>query len=196
MAKSKKGKIYNLIFIAIFALILIPQTRTPIQVFINKGIALVVKPSVIETSERKSISSYDWELKDISGNDFDFNTTEGKVIVINFWATWCPPCIAEMSSLEALYQNYKSNDNVVFLFISSEETAVLYEFLTHRDYSFPVFQSKSNYPKEFNVSAIPRTFILDKNGAIVIDKSGAADWNSERVITTIDKLLLEYYKGV
>lgn len=189
MAGSKKLKISNLIFIVVVALLLFPQTRQPIQVFLNKGIAAIVKPSVIDASERQTLSNYDWALKDVSGNVFDFNSAEGKVVIINFWATWCPPCIAEMPSLDELYQHYKSNDDVVFLYVSNEDKELLYEFMTHNDFSFDVYQSVSNYPEDFNVSSIPRTFIISKKGEIVIDKSGAADWNSKRVRQTIDELL-------
>jgi thiol-disulfide isomerase/thioredoxin len=189
MAKSKKSKIFNLIFIIAIVLLLIPQTRQPIQVFINKGIALIIKPSVIDVSERKVISNYNWRLKDVSETDFDFNSTKGKVIVINFWATWCPPCIAEMPSLEDLYQKYKTNDNVVFLFVSNEDVSVIKNFMSKKEYTFKVYQSLTEYPTEFNVSSIPRTFVISKKGDIVIDKSGAADWNSERVTNTIDELL-------
>lgn len=189
MAKSRRFKFYNLFFIVAIVLLLIPQTRQPIQIFINKGIALIVKPTVIEASERKSLSNYNWQLKDISGNDFDFHSAEGKVIVINFWATWCPPCIAEMSSLETLYQKYNTNENVMFLLVSNEDISVISNFMTKEDYSFNVYQSLTDYPDKFNVSSIPRTFIISKNGEIVIDKSGAADWSSERVTNTIDELL-------
>ncbi|WP_431137421.1 TlpA family protein disulfide reductase [Psychroserpens mesophilus] len=189
MAKSKKSKIYNLIFIVVIVLLIIPQTRQPIQVFINKGIAFIVKPSVIDHSERETMSSYDWKLMDISGQTYDFNSVKGKVVVINFWATWCPPCIAEMPSMEQLYQTYKTNDNVVFLFVSNEDVSVIKTFMSNKDYSFNVYQSLTEYPREFNVTSIPRTFIISKKGEIVIDKSGAADWNSERVTNTIDELL-------
>lgn len=189
MAKSKKSKIYNLIFIVIIVLLIIPQTRQPIQIFINKGITLIVKPSVIEDAERKVITNYNWKLRDLSKTDFDFNAAKGKVVVINFWATWCPPCIAEMPSMELLYQNYKDNDEVVFLFVSNEDVAVIQKFMFKKEYTFDVYQSVTEYPKEFNVSSIPRTFVISKKGGIVIDKTGPADWNSERVTTTIDALL-------
>nr|WP_321230882.1 TlpA disulfide reductase family protein [uncultured Psychroserpens sp.] len=189
MAKSKKSKVFNLIILIVIALMIIPQTRQPIQVFLQKGIAMIVKPSVIDTSERVKLSSYDWKLQDIEGNKFDFSSAEGKVIVINFWATWCPPCIAEMPSLEKLYQNYESNDDVIFLFVSNEETTIINNFIKKKGYTFNAFQPLTNYPQEFNVSSIPRTFIISKKGDIVIDKSGAADWNSERVTNTIDELL-------
>ena len=189
MAKSKKSKIYNLIFIIVIALLIFPQTRQSIQVFVNKGIVSIVKPSIIEDSERQSLSNYDWKLRDTLGNNFDFQTAKGKVIVINFWATWCPPCIAEMPSMELLYKKYEDNNDVVFLFVSNEDVSVIKRFIFKKDYSFKVYQPLTKYPKKFNVSSIPRTFIISKKGEIVIDKSGAADWNNERVTKAIDDLI-------
>ena len=171
------------------ALLIFPQTRQSIQVFVNKGIVSIVKPSIIEDSERQSLSNYDWKLRDTLGNNFDFQTAKGKVIVINFWATWCPPCIAEMPSMELLYKKYEDNNDVVFLFVSNEDVSVIKRFIFKKDYSFKVYQPLTKYPKEFNVSSIPRTFIISKKGEIVIDKSGAADWNNERVTKAIDDLI-------
>lgn len=189
MSKSKKTKIYNILFLVAAALILIPQTRQPIQVFINKGLVLMVKPTAIKAEERKIISNYNWMLKDDSQTTLDFNSIKGKVIVINFWATWCPPCVAEMPSLERLYQNYKDHDEIMFLFVSNEDAKVINSFMSKKDYTFRVYQSLTNYPKELDVTTIPRTFIISKKGEIVMDKSGPADWSSDSVVNTIDKLL-------
>ncbi|WP_299225906.1 TlpA disulfide reductase family protein [uncultured Psychroserpens sp.] len=192
MGTTKKSKIYNVTFIIVLIVLIIPQTRLPIQVFMNKAIALIIKPSVIDVSERKTLIDYNWKLKDTSNNTYDFSSAKGKVVVINFWATWCPPCIAEMPSLEALFQSYKGNKDVVFLFVSNEEKEKLYEFMINHNFSFQVYQSVSAYPKNFNVSSIPRTFIIDRNGTIVIDKSGAANWNSNHITTVIDELLIAF----
>lgn len=185
----KRFKTSSIIFIVVIALMIIPQTRQPIQVFLQKGIALVVKPKVIDASERLKLSSYYWKLQDINGEAFNFYSAEGKVIVINFWATWCPPCIAEMPSLDKLYQHYEANNDVVFLFVSNEDTAVIHDFITETGYRFNGYQSVTPYLKEFDISSIPRTFIISKQGEIVIDKSGVADWNSEKVISIIDALI-------
>jgi thiol-disulfide isomerase/thioredoxin len=193
MAKQlKRFKTSSIIFIVIIALMIIPQTRQPIQIFLQKGIAMVVKPSVIDASERLKLSSYDWKLQDINGEVFNFSSGEGKVVVINFWATWCPPCIAEMPSLDKLYQQYEANDAVVFLFVSNEDTAVIRDFITEKGFRFNAFQSTTQYLKEFDVSSIPRTFIISKQGEIVIDKYGVADWNSDTVKETIDELLIAF----
>ena len=182
----KKSQIKNLIFVAIIALMIIPQTRTPIQVFLQKGLAMF-SPSVIKENKRELVDDYNWQLQDIEGNSINFNASKNKVVLINFWATWCPPCIAEMPSLHKLYDDYE--DKIDFYFVSNEEVGVLNDFLSKNNYAFKVHIPKTKYPESFDVSSIPRTFLMDKDGNIVIDKTGAANWNSEAVRRTIDELL-------
>lgn len=107
--------------------------------------------------------------------------------MINFWATWCPPCIAEMPSLQKLYDAY--NEDVVFLFITNEPKDVTSEFKSQKAYSFPVYQRRSNAPKPLITKGIPRTVIIDKSGRIVIDKSGAVDWFSSSIREKLEILI-------
>jgi thiol-disulfide isomerase/thioredoxin len=167
---------------------LIPQTRKPIQVLLNKGMALF-SPSTIDVSKQVVLKDYDWKLKDVTGILFDFEEAKRKVVLVNFWATWCPPCIAEMPSFQNLYNDYK--DKIEFVFVSNEERSVIQEFLNDKGYTFDVVIPMTKYPDVFDVSTIPRTFLIDKTGRIVIDKTGAANWNSKSVRTTIDNLLKE-----
>lgn len=186
--KISKPQRKNLIFLVVIAILIIPQTRKPIQVFLNKGLALF-SPSVIDSEDRKVLDNYNWQLEDFDGNIFNYKSTKGKVVLINFWATWCPPCIAEMPNLEKLYSDY--NDKIVFLFVSNEDKETISKFVEKNNFSFKVYRAKSKYPQEFNVRSIPRTFLIDKKGDIVIDKTGASNWNSEKVRTVIDQLLSE-----
>lgn len=185
--KFTKSKRNNIIFVIVIALMLIPQTRKPIQIILHKGLALILKPSVIDKEKRALVSNFNWKLKNQSGNVINFQNTKDKVVVLNFWATWCPPCIAEMPSLQKLYNDY--NGDVEFLFISNEESTVITDFMTENNYTFNVYKPLSNYPVAFNVSSIPRTFVINKKGEIVIDKTGAADWNSSSIRTLLDSLL-------
>jgi thiol-disulfide isomerase/thioredoxin len=186
--KVSKSQRKNLIFLVVIVLLIIPQTRKPIQVLLNKGLALF-SPSVINSEDRKVLDTYNWQLEDIDGNVFNYAFTQNKVVLINFWATWCAPCIAEMPSLEKLYKDYK--DQVVFLFVSNEDNEIISKFAKKNNYSFKVYRAKSQYPQEFNVRSIPRTFLIDKKGNIVIDKTGASNWNSEKVRSVLDELLAE-----
>ncbi|MDP5082326.1 MAG: TlpA family protein disulfide reductase, partial [Winogradskyella sp.] len=116
-----KGKltIRNIIFLVIITILIIPQTRQPIQVLFHKGLSYINQSSLIDSSERNVVSYSTWKLISDENDTIDFENTKGKVVFINFWATWCPPCIAEMPSLQALYQDY--NDKVIFLFITSDD---------------------------------------------------------------------------
>ena len=109
--------------------------------------------------------------------------------MINFWATWCPPCIAEMPSLQALYDDY--SDKVEFLFVTNEDFKTVDTFKKKKDFNFEVYNPVGTIPQSLQTSSIPRTFIINKKGEIVVDESGAVDWNSTTVRGQLDQLLSE-----
>ncbi len=185
--KITKSRRNNVIFLVIIALLIIPQTRQPLQVLLHKGMSYINQSSLIDEVDRTAVAYSNWELKSDSNTILDFNDTEGKVVFINFWATWCPPCIAEMPTLQALYDDY--NDKVVFLFVTNDDFETVNKFKLKKEFNFEVFQPISEPPQTLITSSIPRTFIIDKSGAIVVDESGAIDWNSKKVRNQLDELL-------
>ena len=128
-------------------------------------------------------------MKDENGNIFDFKSVKGKVVFVNFWATWCPPCIAEMPSIQNLYTDYK--DKVEFLLVTNDPYSEINEFLSKNNYDFKILRPVTFNTSVFDVSTIPRTFLIDKTGRIIIDEIGAANWNSDKVRLVIDNLLKE-----
>jgi len=122
--------------VVIIALI-IPQSRQAIQVFIHKGLALF-SPSVTSNSNREVLANYNWDLKSIDGTNYNLSNAEGKVLLVNFWATWCPPCIAEMPALQELQNDYK--DTVEFVFVSNEASETIQTFLDKNNYTFNVYR--------------------------------------------------------
>ncbi|EGV45111.1 TlpA family protein disulfide reductase [Bizionia argentinensis JUB59] len=185
--KKPKFSTSNIIFVIVIGLMIIPQTRQPIQVFLQKGLAMI-SPSEISVDKRETLKSYDnWNLVDSKGNAFDFKQAEGKVVFINFWATWCPPCIAEMPSIDELYADYK--DDVIFLLVSNEKAETISGFQSKNEFNFEFYQSVTNAPAQFQTNSIPQTYLIDKQGSIVMDKSGAANWNSDKVRKVLDDLI-------
>ncbi|HLT33513.1 MAG TPA: TlpA disulfide reductase family protein [Aquaticitalea sp.] len=184
--KITKSQRNNTILLVIILVMIVPQTRQPLQILLHKGLALF-SPSIVEKDKQIKLTDYNWRLMDENGTPFDFNDAKGKVVIVNFWATWCPPCIAEMPSLEKLYHDYKKE--VVFLLVSNESPEVISSFKEKNTYDILVYSSLNSSPKFFDMSSIPRTYVIDRFGNIVIDKSGAADWNSRKVRDLLTSLL-------
>jgi thiol-disulfide isomerase/thioredoxin len=172
----------DILWIVFILLLFIPQTGKPIRVFISRTLAF--SPSVQSVHDRQILENYQWRLRKINGEIVDFETIKGKKIIVNFWATWCPPCIAEMPSFQTLYDDY--NRKAVFLFVSNEEHSVLKKFMTKYDLDLPIYQAINDNPKALDSNSLPTTFLMDENGNILIKKVGAANWNSEKV-----RILLE-----
>ena len=175
-----------MLFLMLIALLIIPQTRHPIQVALHSVLSKF-GPSVIDKEDQKTVSYTSWKLRDLDGNELNYKDTKGKVVFINLWATWCPPCIAEFQGIQDLYNDYK--DDVVFLLVSDESPKIINNFLDKKGYDVPIFNPLTNYPKDFEARSIPRTYIIDKEGRIVVDKKGAANWNSDKVRDQLNELL-------
>lgn len=181
--KITKGQISNFFFLVLIGLLLYPPTK----VYLIRLISF--SPTAIEKNEQERITNYNWSLRGLNTASVNFNDYKDKVVLVNFWATWCPPCVAEMPSLKDLHKDYK--DKIDFLLISNEKWKVIDEFYKENNYNFLTYSNASNPPKELQVSSIPATFIIDKKGNIVMNKNGAANWNSSDVRNLLDKLLKE-----
>lgn len=184
--KVIKKNISNIIFAVILLLVLLPQTRVPIQVFLQRLIAF--SPSAIAEEKREKLTDYNWKLHPLN-TDYGFEFTQGEVLFINFWATWCPPCIAEMPAIQNLYNDY--GKDVKFYLVSNENSEVIQRFLSKNDYNFPIHQSLSAPPLLLESRSLPTTFIIAKNGEVVVKKVGVADWNSSKTRALLDDLLAQ-----
>ena len=120
----------------------------------------------LEADDRKR-EHLDFTLKDLSGKSWTFSELRGKVVLVNFWATWCPPCRKEMPDLETLYERFASKGLVV-LGISDEEAAKVEPFIRECKVSFPVLLDPGRKVNEmFVVDGIPKSFVYDRDGKLV-----------------------------
>ena len=191
MTKPKrKVRPTDLIFWALIVLLLIPQTRSFFLAGVSKIRTAVLTPALKEIDgPRLSASNQEWTLVDLDGQRVQLKDFQGRVILVNSWATWCPPCRAEMPSLGKLYEAY--GDKIGMILVTQEEPGVVKEFMTKKGFTFPVYISQSGYPQAFNSRSIPATFIVDKTGKVVYQRNGAFDWNSKKVHKFLDRLMAE-----
>lgn len=125
-------------------------------------------------------------LSDLNGQSIDLSQYKGKVVFINFWATWCKPCLAEMPSLQKMSEKLKDK-NIVFFFASDEPGDEIAAFKNEKNYDFNFTQAKNS--AELNIMGLPTTFIFDKNGMLAFSEMGARDWNSDESISLITKII-------
>lgn len=109
----------------------------------------------------------DFTLTDLQGKSWNLRDQKGKVVLVNFWATWCPPCRKEMPDLQALYDKYK-DQGLLVLSISDEEAAKVEPFIAERKIGYPVLLDPGRKVNDaFIVEGIPKTFVYDREGKLV-----------------------------
>jgi peroxiredoxin len=133
----------------------------------------------------------DFSLKDLNGRKVEIRQYKGKIIFLNFWATWCGPCKEEMPSLEVLHRQF-TGENFVLLTISVDYEGLkpVQGFVDKSHYTFPVLLDPNGETLDlFEVKGIPTTFIIDRNGMMIGRAIGPRDWKSPEVLSLINLLV-------
>ncbi|MEQ9230081.1 MAG: TlpA disulfide reductase family protein [Cyclobacteriaceae bacterium] len=150
-----------------------------------KDVASLLQRGLLETgllspdkTEVVEEASYDFQLVNAGGKTINFSDFEGETVFMNVWATWCPPCIAEMPDIHDLYE--KVGKEVTFIMLSVDddpETAM--KFVERKGFEFPVYFLKTNLPPEYSSSTIPSTFVISPEGKIVVRQHGLSKYDSK-----------------
>lgn len=183
----QKKHFWNILFVTVLVLLLIPRTRMAIQVRLQR--LLAGAPSTIAPEKRTTLTDFNWPLQQLDGQAVNLSDAKGQVIVVNQWATWCPPCVAEMPSLQKLYDDY--GKRVRFFCISNEDIEKLQQFMQQKKYTLPVLMERQAPPALLQTRSLPATWVISKTGQVVMYETGAANWNSDHVRRLLDELLLE-----
>lgn len=149
-----------------------------------------LKPYEVEYPEVSFISP-EFELASLSGGKYKLSDYRGKVVFINFWATWCATCKVEMPSMEKLYQTFK-NDGFEMLTISiDKDQSLIKPFMDKYNLTFPVLlDPESDLAKgDYKTTGVPETFIVDQKGIIVYKAIGPDDWSTPEMIESFSKLI-------
>lgn len=180
----------DVFFWLLIIMLIIPTTRAGFMSVVSKIRTAVFMPAIrADEGPVLDEAAKEWSLVNMNGKHVKLGDFDGEVLLVNFWATWCAPCRAEMPSLEKLYADYGSK--ISFMLVTNEDIDPIREFLEQKNYSFPVWLTLSPPPSIMTTKSIPTTFIVNKQGKIVFNKKGAMDWNNKKVRDFLDTLIAE-----
>lgn len=138
----------------------------------------IFQPNIQSETSEKQAANFNFSLRNPQGQIFKGQDWKGKVIFINFWATWCPPCVAEMPDINELFQEMDP-DQVVFLLISVDEDQVAAQkFMEKKGFDLPLYFLNAPLPRDYDIRSIPTTYVIDSEGKVALVNKGIAQYNS------------------
>lgn len=184
-----KKNAFNILFVSLLlVLVFVPSAKA----FMLRGLMEIglFKPGAAVQSNlgpAKNLSGI--RFTDPAGRLVDLESLKGKVIFLNFWATWCPPCQAEMPSINKLYSQFKNDPKVVFLLVDADsDIPKAQKFLDKKKYDLPVYQVASSIPEQLFKGSLPTTIVFDKKGRISFNEEGAANYANQKFVDFILQL--------
>jgi thiol-disulfide isomerase/thioredoxin len=179
--KISASNIFSSLFVA-FALLVIFNPN--VKGYVIRGLMSVgffqPDPAAYAKHPESFANIPDIQFKDANGNHTALSALKPKVIFINYWATWCPPCIAEMPRVNDLYKKFRNDPKVVFLLVDVDnDLPKAKAFMLKNGYDLPLYTQISNVPESLLDGTIPTTLVF-KDGKLIYKHSGAADYSSEK----------------
>ncbi len=146
--------------------------------------------SPLDADKAMNAPAPDFTLRDMNGNTITLSSLKGKVVLLNFWATWCPPCKAEMPTMNKLYNEIRGRGLEIIAVSTDNSLSTIRNYLAKNPLDFPVVHDEKNQlSRQYRVFSMPTTFLIDRNGIIVEKFYGEYDWTDPDVRRQIEKLL-------
>ncbi len=180
--KASKRAFYLLLLVSLVVNSLMLSTRAHADDHFMDALAIM-------EFDRK-IQAPDFELKKLNGTKVRLADLKGKIVFLNFWATWCPPCLDEMPSMEKLYNEFKDKDFTILAIDLRESERRVKAFKEEFGLTFPILlDSDGQVGLEYGVRSIPTTYLVDREGFLIGGALGARDWSTKDAFQFIDHLL-------
>ncbi|WP_184543474.1 TlpA family protein disulfide reductase [Mucilaginibacter sp. FT3.2] len=182
----------NIIFIAMMILVIITIVNPTAKSYLIRGLMAVgmFQPDPTEYAHHHEAFANlpDYRYRDTNGDTIAISNLKNKVVFVNYWATWCPPCLAEMPSINNLRQKFKNNPQVVFIMVDADNnTPKANAFLQKNNYDLPLYTSVNAFPDTLLDGSIPTTLIFGKDGSLKYKRTGAADYNTDKFREFLEK---------
>ena len=170
------------IMLAVFAFLYFTGLITPIMGGVQSLLLAtgIKKPKITLVDKSNTQFDYQGAFLDLEGNRVMLEEYRGKTVFINLWATWCPPCRAEMPHIESLYKKVNEQENLEFLMIAlDKEFEKSKDFIDKKGFTFPVVHASYGLNNALQSQSIPTTLVVDPNGEIVFYQEGMSNFDTQ-----------------
>lgn len=177
---KKKTVLQYLVMGSIFLVLFFTGTGKEAFAFIQKGILKtgIVNPEVKQEQNPGTEADYQARFINSKGEKVNMEQYKGKVIFMNIWATWCPPCIAEMPGINELYNKVKEED-IIFLMLSvDDDFEKAKRFKKKKGFDFEILMLDGPFPEMYYTQSIPTTFVINAGGELALAHMGMADYDT------------------
>ncbi|PSL06455.1 TlpA family protein disulfide reductase [Cecembia rubra] len=178
---KKELKSWGIMF-AVFAFLYFTGLLTPIMGGVQSLLLAtgIKKPKITLVDKSNTKFDYQGAFLDLEGNRVMLEEYRGKTVFINLWATWCPPCRAEMPHIESLYKKVSEQENLEFLMIAlDKEFEKSKDFIDKKGFTFPVVHASYGLNATLQSQSIPTTLVVDPNGEIVFYQEGMSNFDTQ-----------------
>lgn len=162
----------------------------------NKLLTLCLAFAVIFTASNGASASnsvlYRLSFPNVEKQEIPLSDYKGKVVLLNFWATWCPPCVKEMPSMQRLHQKFEGRDFEIVAISAGETQAAVESFMMELDteLTFPILlDEKGRTFNELGIRGLPMSFLFDRDGKLIKTISGSREWDEQREVQLIESTL-------
>jgi len=166
-----------------------PFLRHSLWIFFACQTSLLMAEQTIFPAVAKPFIAYDFKVKDIDGTQYRLSDYRGKVVVLNFWATWCPPCREEMPSMNQAHKKLRK-DNVIILAINvGEDENTIFEFTGNYPVDFPLLMDQDGKViKSYPVMGLPTTYIINPEGIVTHRTVGGRPWDDSKLLNELRRM--------
>lgn len=134
----------------------------------------------------KQFTAYNFSVKDIDGTQYRLSDYRGKVVVLNFWATWCPPCREEMPSMNRAHKKLAKDDVVILAINVGEDEDTIFEFTGNYPVDFPLLMDQTGEViKRYPVMGLPTTYIISPTGMVTHRTVGGRAWDDDNLLNEL-----------
>jgi len=179
--KRKRSLIEWGAIIGVIAFLYFTGLHTTVIGTLQKGLLAtgLINPDIPSVTDTFPDANRDFYMADEDGQVISLAHFEGEVVFMNIWATWCPPCIAEMPSINKLYQQFGESDNVKFVLVSmDDEFDKAKQFMEKRGFDMPIYHYRTKVPGTYESNVIPTTYVISGDGKLMMEKQGLAKYDT------------------